>query len=127
MRLSIVRQYWSLLQVYLQKPPRHFFGVPAVPPHSLSVVQFGFGRVSTTHAPWLQYLPAPQSESPAHAVGLVGPLGTVGLQTPFSQLKPEAHGAASQLVRHCPSAQTLLSGHSLEYLHVFSGAVHAPP
>src|SRR5688572_27808463 len=108
MRLSIVRQYWSLVHVYLQKPARHFFGVDAVPPHSLSVVQFVVGRVSTTHAPWLQYLPAPHSASPvqdftqpppthfeaagsvhcASAVHPVGPPVAFGLHTPFSQVKP---------------------------------------
>lgn len=56
MRLSIVRQYWSpvasaAVHVYLQKPPRHFFGVAAVPPHCVSSVQLGAGRVSRTHAP----------------------------------------------------------------------------
>ena len=54
MRLSIVRQYWSpwtAVQEYLQKPLRHLFGVAAVPPHCESSVQFGFGRVSVTHAP----------------------------------------------------------------------------
>lgn len=56
MRLSMVRQYWSPVgsdeeHVYLQNPPRHFFGVAAVPPHCVSSVQFGLGRVSTTHAP----------------------------------------------------------------------------
>jgi hypothetical protein len=54
MRLSMVRQYGSASHVNLQNPPRHFFGVAGVPPHWSSVVQFGFGRVSTTHAPWLQ-------------------------------------------------------------------------
>lgn len=54
MRLSIVRQYWSVVHVYLQYPPTHFFGVAAVPPHCVSSVQFGFGRVSTAQAPWLQ-------------------------------------------------------------------------
>jgi hypothetical protein len=54
MRESIVRQYWSVVQVYLQNPPRHFFGVALVPPHWLSLVQFGLGRVSTVQAPWLQ-------------------------------------------------------------------------
>lgn len=108
-------------------------------------MQFGVGRVSTTHAPWSQYLPAPHSPSLAHdvtqarathfgaagsahcasAVQPVGPVG-VGLHTPFSHVKPSLHGAASQLARHWPSAQTLPSAHSLEYVHVFSGAVHAP-
>jgi hypothetical protein len=107
-------------------------------------VQFGFGRVSTTHAPWSQYLPAPHSPSPAHvfvheppthlgastghAVSAVQPPPTgVGLQTPLSHVKPSEHGAAAQLERHWPSAQTLSSPHSLENLQPFSCAVHEPP
>jgi hypothetical protein len=71
MRLSMVRQYWSPVspvaeQVYLQKPPMHFFGVSAVPPHWVSSVQFGCGRVSISHAPWLQKFPAPHSVSAVH-------------------------------------------------------------
>jgi len=53
-RLSIVRQYGSVVQVYLQYPPTHFFGVAVVPPHCSSRVQFGVGRVSTAQTPWLQ-------------------------------------------------------------------------
>ena len=54
MRLSILRQDSSLAQVNLQNPPRQRFGVSVLPPHWLSVVQFGVGRVSGAHAPWLQ-------------------------------------------------------------------------
>lgn len=123
MRLSMVRQYWSLVHVYLQNPARHFFGVAEVPPHGSSAVQLGVGRVSTTHRPWSQYLPVPHVASFVHA-GVTGPVDA--LHTPFSQVKPSAQGVASQLVRHWPSAQILSSAHSLEYLHVFSGAVQAP-
>jgi hypothetical protein len=143
MRLSIVRQYWSVEHVYLQKPPTHFFGVAAVPPHCSSLVQFGFGRVSIAHAPWLQYLPSPHSASPLHAfphaparqfgVGLehcaspvqVPPVAD-GLHTPLSHVKPSPQDAASQLARHWPSAHTFPSPHSLEYLHVFFASVQVP-
>jgi hypothetical protein len=49
-----------------------------------------------------------------------------GWQTPFVHVKPSAHGADAQLVRHWPFAQTFPSAHSLEYLQTFSGAVHLP-
>jgi hypothetical protein len=63
--------------------------------------------------------------SPEHAGWPPPPTG-VGLHTPLSQEKPSPHGLASQLVRHCPSAQILLPPHSLEYLHAFWAAVQAP-
>jgi hypothetical protein len=50
----------------------------------------------------------------------------VAWHAPFSQVKPVAHAAVAQLGTHAPSAQILLSPHSLEYLHVFEVAVHAP-
>jgi hypothetical protein len=50
----------------------------------------------------------------------------LGWQTPFVQVNPSAQGAAAQLVRHWPSAQTFPSAHSLEYLQTFCGAVHLP-
>jgi len=63
-----------------------------------------------------------------HCASAVQPVGppVAGLHTPFSQVKPSSHGFDSQLARHCPSAQTLSSPHSLEYLQVSSGAVQAP-
>ena len=52
----------------------------------------------------------------------------VGRQTPSSHVKPPPHVAAvSHFVRHCPSAQTLDTPHSLEYLHVFWVGVQLPP
>jgi hypothetical protein len=42
------------------------------------------------------------------------------------QVKPAAHGVASQLVRHRPSAQIFPLSHSLENLHVLLGEVHDP-
>ena len=48
------------------------------------------------------------------------------MHTVLSQVKPAAHGAAAQLARHWPSAQTLPLSHSLENLQVFEGAVHEP-
>ncbi len=145
MRLSIVLQYWSVVQVYLQKPSRHCFGVDAEPPHWSAVVQFGFGRVSITHAPWLQYLASPQSGSVVHAltqaplthfgvaasVHWVSPVhagvtGAFGSQTPFEHVNPVPQEAVVQLARHCPSAQILSAPHSLEYLQVFFCSVHAP-
>ena len=44
-----------VVQVYSQKPPTHCWGEP--PLQSLVCVQFGVGRVSGWHAPWLQYVP----------------------------------------------------------------------
>jgi hypothetical protein len=41
-------------------------------------------------------------------------------------VNPAAHGAASQLARHWPSAQTFPLEHSLENLQVFVGEVHDP-
>ena len=47
---------------------------------------------------------------------------------PLTQLKPVGHVfVASQPDTHCPSAHILPSPHSLENLHTFAGAVHAPP
>lgn len=76
-----------------------------------------------THAP-----PTHCGVSPLHSWSVVqpGPPGTVGWQTPLSQRKPVAHGAASQLARHWPSAHTFPASHSLENLHVFVGEVHDP-
>jgi hypothetical protein len=54
------------------------------------------------------------------------PLATVGLHTVLSQVNPAPHAALAQLVRHWPSAQTLESPHSLEYLHVSWVGVQAP-
>lgn len=90
MRESIVRQYWSPLapgpaHVYRQYPARHFLGAPVVP-QSGSVVQLGFGRVSTTHVPLLQYLPSPHAGSVEHVVGCVPPSPPwvgLGWQTSF--------------------------------------------
>jgi len=145
MRLSMVLQYASpcaAVHVYLQKPPTHFFGV-VPPPHCVSSVQFGFGRVSTTQAPWSQNFPPPHSASPAHAcaqtpdthcgvapphccaVVQAGPPGA-GSHAPLAHVKPAAQGVASQLDRHCPSAQIFPASHSLENLQVFAAAVHAP-
>jgi hypothetical protein len=138
MRASIVSQYWSVVQVYLQKPPWHFFGVAAVPPHWASEVQFGVGRVSMTQAPWLQNWPVPHWASPVQPVPapppvvvppspppLVVPTG-FGSQTVLTQVKPTPQADAAQLVRHWPSAQTFPSAHSLENLHVSWTGVHAP-
>lgn len=84
MRESIVRQYASLpaVHVYLQKPSTHFFGVAAVPPHWLSSVQFGFGRVSRRQIPWSQKLPAPHSGSAEHVFTQVPwrQVGAAGVQ-----------------------------------------------
>jgi hypothetical protein len=52
MRASMRMQSLLLEQVYSQKPPTHVWGEP--PLQSAVVLQFGEGRVSTTHAPWLQ-------------------------------------------------------------------------
>jgi hypothetical protein len=41
-------------------------------------------------------------------------------------VKPSPHDAESQLTRHWPSAQIFPFAHSLENLHVFACAVHAP-
>jgi hypothetical protein len=49
-----------------------------------------------------------------------------GLHAPLSHVNPVAHGAASQLARHCPSAQIFPLSHSLENLQVLLGAVHRP-
>jgi hypothetical protein len=54
------------------------------------------------------------------------PVGVVGLQTPLSHVNPSPHGVVAQLVRHCPSAQSFPSPHSLEYLQTFCGAVQEP-
>jgi len=48
------------------------------------------------------------------------------LHTVLSQVKPVAHGAAAQLARHWPSAQTFPLSHSLENLQVLEGAVQEP-
>jgi hypothetical protein len=97
----------------------------------------------------LQYFPVPQSGSLLHdfthepltQLGASGdvhsaselqtgppppPPPGVGRHTPLSHVNPASHGFVSQLSRHWPSAQTWESVHSLEYLHVFSFAVHAP-
>jgi hypothetical protein len=133
-----------VVQVYLQKPPTHFLGVAVVLPHWLSSVQFGFGRVSTTQAPWSQNLPPPHSASPLQACtqapfthcGVFPPHcwsvaqavpPPSGWQAPLSHVKPVAHGAVSQLPRHRPSAQIFPFSHSLENLQAFWGAVHEPP
>jgi hypothetical protein len=50
----------------------------------------------------------------------------LGVQAPFSHVNPVAHPPSTQAVRHCPSAQTFASPHSLEYLQVFVAAVQAP-
>ena len=130
------------MHVYLQNPPTHFFGV-ALEPQSTSVEQFGVGRVSTTHAPWLQNLPLPQSLSvaqaathappthcgvaPEHSLSVAQPPPTgLGSQTPFAHVKPAPHVVVSHVARHWPSAQTLPSAHSLEYLQTFAAAVHEP-
>jgi hypothetical protein len=39
--------------------------VPAVA-QSASTLQFGFGRLSTRHAPWSQYLPVPHEALSVH-------------------------------------------------------------
>lgn len=112
MRASIVRQSTSVAQMYLQKPDTHdWFAL-----HWLVCVQFGFGRVSTTHAPWLQYWPVVQLASevqPAvqapltHNGALAGQLAfevqpvVLGTQTPAVQLEPAPHAwVASQPGRH---------------------------
>ncbi len=147
MRESIVRQYASPCEaehVYLQKPSTHFCGAPVVL-HIASDVQFGVGRVSTTHAPWSQNLPAPQVPSvvqlathapdthfgAAGSVQLASPVQPpppepFGSQTPFVHVKPSPHEALSQPARHWPSAQIFPCAHSLENLQVFVGEVHAP-
>lgn len=92
-------------------------------------MQFGAGRVSATHVPLLQYLPAPQVGSSEHVVGPVPPSpGWVGFgwQTSFLQVKPSSHLPASQGSRHAPSAHTLPDAHSLENLQAFCGAVQVP-
>lgn len=107
--------------MYLQNPSRHFFGVAPVPPHCVSSVQFGFGLVSTTHAPWSQNLPLPHSGSPLHGLTQLPPahfgvspehcvssvqlvLGA-GSHAPLLQTNPAAHAVVAQLARHWPSAQ----------------------
>ena len=157
MRVSIVRQYASpcdVEHVYLQNPSTHFCAAPPVL-HCVSDVQFGVGRVSRTHAPWLQYLPLPQSASAlqlathapethfgaagsVHCASPTQPPATppsppplpvpvaFGSHTPLVQVKPSPHDAVSQLGQHCPSAQIFPDAHSLVYLQVFVVAVHAP-
>ena len=49
-RASTVRQYESLAHSNRQYPWRHVWFVE----HCDVIVQFGVGRVSGTHAPWLQ-------------------------------------------------------------------------
>lgn len=80
----MVRHPWSVVQRYLQNPPRHTRGGPLPSPaHWVSPVQFGWGRVSTTQAPWLQYFPAPHWGSAVHW----------GAQEPATQRLPLGHGA----------------------------------
>ncbi len=127
MRASIVRQLWSSVHVYLQKPETHDWFVL----HWLFCEQFGFGRVSTTQAPWLQNWPVAQLASevqpavhtPAtHNGAVVGQLAfevhelvCVGAHTPFVQVAPAPHGfVASHPGRHCPLVQMLPDAHSLE-------------
>jgi hypothetical protein len=52
MRASMRSHCVLLVQVYLQKPPRHVCGEP--PWQSALVAQFGTGAVFTWQAPWLQ-------------------------------------------------------------------------
>jgi hypothetical protein len=122
-------------------------GAPVPLAQSPSLEQFGgAGRVSSTHAPWSQNFPGPHSGSAlqlathepethfgaaafVHSASPVQPWfgpGPFGSHTPFVQVKPWPQEAASQPVRHWPSAQILPVGQSLEYLHVFVVAVHAP-
>lgn len=121
----MVWQRAFVVHVYLQKPAMHCFGTAEVPPHCASVVQLGFGRVSGTQAPWLQYWPSLHAASVVHAathwpltqLGAlafvhcafsvhVDELGASGTQTPCEQAKPSAQAVDSQLGRHRPSAQT---------------------
>jgi hypothetical protein len=110
---------------------------------SVAAPQFGFGRVSVWHAPWLQYLPAPHCASVVHEgaqvpfthdgavtgqvalVVHVVPVGT-GWQAPFTQVVPAPQVVAEQSSTHCPSAHTFPGPHSLEYLQVFASAVQTP-
>jgi hypothetical protein len=71
----------------------------------------------------LQYLPAPQLASSVQVPP--GP-PLLGSHAPFVQVKPAAHGAASQLERHWPSAQIFPASHSLENLQVFFASVQEP-
>jgi hypothetical protein len=126
----------------LQKPPKQTRGF-ALPAHWASLVQLGWGRVSTAHAPWLQYLPLPHCESAVHwgahepatqiePEGQASPLEqsgptASGLHTPRSQLNPFPQAfVASHPARHWPSAQTLSPGHSLEKVQVLVLGVHEP-
>src|SRR5262245_37918250 len=121
----------------------HCLGVAELP-QSASMVQLGLARVSTMQAPALQYMPVLQSASTVQA-GAQWPAvqrgasagqsaSTVhdaepsftGWQAPFSHVKPSAHGSASQLARHCPSAQTFPTSHSLEYTQATSFDLHVP-
>jgi hypothetical protein len=52
MRTSIAVHCALVVHVYSQNPPRHCCGEAAW--QSLVCVQFGFGRVSGSQAPWLQ-------------------------------------------------------------------------
>jgi hypothetical protein len=52
MRASICAHWRLVLHVYRQNPPMHCCG--DAPLQSLVALQFGVGRVSTSHAPWLQ-------------------------------------------------------------------------
>ena len=50
-----------------------------------------------------------------------------GSQTPFTHEDPAAQVVPPAHVgRHCPSAQTSLAAHWLEYWHAFDDAVHDP-
>lgn len=112
------------------------------PPQSLSLAQFGLGRVSGEQTPWLQYLPEPHSLSmlhwalqwpPAqtgaaavHCASLLHDAPTSGIQTPDLQLNPLSQLPFVHDATHWPSAQSRPSPHSLADVQLFWTAVHVP-
>ena len=131
-----------VVQVYSQKPPTHCCG--ALPWQSVVVVQFGVGRVSGSHAPWLQYWPLGQVSVAEHCATHVPPAQTgvpdghweldvhvvplpFGTHAPFTHDDPVAHDVAEHAGRHWPSSHTSPDGHWLEYWQAFDEAVQTPP
>lgn len=99
--------------------------------HSLSLVQLGLGRVSTTHAPWSQYWPVEHCESAVHdathapatqkgsppvqSALLLHVDPGLGTHAPFVQEDPVGHdtkgGTVLHVGRHFPSSHTSVRAH----------------
>ena len=138
-RASMSPHILSVLQLYLQYPPRQVWPTPL---QSAVTLQLGCGRVSGAHAPCLQY-PVVHCESPLHAAthaparqwGVapehwVSPLHVVlgaGWQAPFVHVPLTHVVVGPHDGTHCPFAQSLPAAHSLPKWHTSVGGVHTLP